>query len=390
MQLIATFPAHWCHCMAVKANGLTACMRALAAVGISFESASLGELAQSIRCASRPERCVFDSPVKTRQELELALSNRVYLNLDNLQEVARVQELLAGGRFPAEQHIGLRLNPQVGLGKNPALSTAGKRSKFGIAMDDYTAEIWSAYEQNPWLNGVHCHVGSQGCPYELVLQGLQKIIAFADDLNQKIPGRIKYIDIGGGLPVNFESEEDAAGEAISFASWRGMLEEHCPQLFTGQYEVLTEYGRRLNSKSAFFISRVEYTKRAGPAHLASIHGGVELFTRNVYAPEKWPLRLSVFSDAGDYRTEEGDLLQQDIAGPCCIGGDLLAVDRWLPVISPGDHIVVHDTGGYVFSSFSYYNIRLAPQVLGYTHSDPMTFQVLRPAATLEETLKFFG
>ena len=83
-------------------------------------------------------------------------------------------------------------------------------------------------------------------------------------------------------------------------------------------------------------------------------------------------------------------MAQDVAGPCCIAGDLLAVDRALPRIEAGDLLLVHDTGAYVFSSWTYYNSRQAPQVLAYQHHTPPNFSVLRKAATVEETLSFFG
>lgn len=51
--------------------------------------------------------------------------------------------------------------------------------------------------------------------------------------------------------------------AISFGAYADMLKEKCPALFTGDYRVFTEFGRRINAKPGFIVSRVEYNKDAG-------------------------------------------------------------------------------------------------------------------------------
>jgi diaminopimelate decarboxylase len=70
-------------------------------------------------------------------------------------------ELVATEKFQTI-NVGLRINPQVGLGTIKEMSTSGATSKFGIALNDYKESVLKAYERNPWLNGIHIHVGSQG------------------------------------------------------------------------------------------------------------------------------------------------------------------------------------------------------------------------------------
>ena len=63
--------------------------------------------------------------------------------------------------------VGLRINPQVGLGQIKDMSTAGDISKFGIAFKENSEEVFASYKRNKFLNGIHIHVGSQGCPLPL-------------------------------------------------------------------------------------------------------------------------------------------------------------------------------------------------------------------------------
>ena len=72
----------------------------------------------------------------------------------------------------AKSTIGLRINPVVGGGNISMMSTATKLSKFGLPLMDETRErLIQIYVDNPWLTGIHIHVGSQGVPLERFVSG---------------------------------------------------------------------------------------------------------------------------------------------------------------------------------------------------------------------------
>lgn len=48
-----------------------------------------------------------------------------------------------------------------------------------------------------------------------------------------------------------------------------------------------EFGRRLNAKPGFIVSRVEYNKRSGGRNIAIVQAGADLFVRTVWMPTKW-------------------------------------------------------------------------------------------------------
>ncbi len=68
---------------------------------------------------------------------------------------------MASGKYK-DIHVGIRINPQVGLGTIKEMSTSGDHSKFGVGYNDYKEEIYKVYYDRPWMNGIHVHVGSQG------------------------------------------------------------------------------------------------------------------------------------------------------------------------------------------------------------------------------------
>ncbi|WP_328377284.1 diaminopimelate decarboxylase [Streptomyces sp. NBC_00440] len=348
------------HAFAVKAAPLVPVLRLLADEGIGAEVASPGELALARAAGVRPAHTVLDSPAKTPAELREALAIGIAVNADNPQELARLDALVRSA--PTASPLGLRVNPQTGAGSIGALSTATATSKFGVALRDEGAREWvvRAFLDRPWLNRLHTHSGSQGVPLELMAEGVRAVHELAEEINAAA-GRqqIDTIDIGGGLPVNFSSD----GETPTYAEYARLLKATAPGLLDGRYGLVTEFGRSLLAKHGTILARVEYAKSAGGRAIAVTHAGVQVATRTVYAPASWPLRIAAYDSEG--RPSTAPVTAQDIAGPACFAGDLLAEDRELPLLGQGDYVAVLDTGAYYFAHHYAYNSLARPAVYGF-------------------------
>ncbi|MET7732752.1 diaminopimelate decarboxylase [Streptomyces sp. NPDC005402] len=367
------------HAFAVKATPLVPVLRLLREEDIGAEVASPGELALARAAGLSPARTVLDSPAKTPAELREALALGIAVNADNPQELDRIDGLVksAVSRSP----LGIRVNPQVGGGSIGATSTATATSKFGVALRDEGAREWvvRAYLDRPWLSRLHAHTGSQGIPLPLMTQGLAETYALAEEINRRI-GRpqIDTIDIGGGLPVNFASDVTTP----TYAEYARALREAVPGLFDGRYGLVTEFGRSLLAKHGTIVARVEYAKSAGGRPVAVTHAGVQVATRTVYVPGSWPLRIAAYDGKG--RPKSGPEVVQDVAGPACFAGDLLAEGRALPLLDQGDYAAALDTGAYYFAHHYAYNSLARPGIYGFApdHAGGVRFATVRDPQTL--------
>jgi diaminopimelate decarboxylase len=167
------------------------------------------------------------------------------------------------------------------------------------------------------------------------------------------------------------------------------LRRSAPQLFDGSFRIVTEYGRALMARNGFVAARVEYTKTSGGRRIALTHAGAQLAARTAYAPTSWPLRVLAYDAEGRPSRAEPEI--QDVAGPCCFAGDLLAEERPLPRLDAGDLVVAPDTGAYYFSAPYHYNSLPMPPVHGFeTDADEVRFTLLRRAETLAEVVARSG
>ncbi|MFF4804851.1 diaminopimelate decarboxylase [Streptomyces sp. NPDC001351] len=375
------------HAFAVKATPLVPVLRLLQAEGIGAEVASPGELALARAAGVPPNLTVLDSPAKTPAELREALALGIAVNADNPQELDRIDALIrsATSRSP----LGIRVNPQVGGGSIEATSTATATSKFGVALRDEGAREWvvRAYADRPWLTRLHAHTGSQGIPLSLMVQGVAETYALAEEINRR-RGRpqIDTLDIGGGLPVNFGSDDTTP----TYAQYARLLSEAVPGLFDGRYGLVTEFGRSLLAKHGTVVARVEYAKSAGGRPVAVTHAGVQVATRTVYVPGAWPLRIAAYDGKG--RPKEGPAVVQDVAGPACFSGDLLAEGRALPLLEQGDYAAALDTGAYYFAHHYAYNSLARPGIYGFAPDGAggTAFVTVREPQSLDEIVAESG
>ena len=214
------------------------------------------QVQQALRCDCVPEKIVFDSPCKTIEEIKFALSNGIHVNANTYHELEKIKtvlKLLESEGVVSRSNIGLRINPMVGAGDIAALSTATGQSKFGVPLfsdecgggKGFEEKIREVFRENRFLNTIMCHVGSQGMSVTAMVSGVKRISDLADlidqDCSDKEGGsfRIKFIDIGGGLSVNYSDWSTPVG----FKHYADLLESTCPSLFRPGRVVITEFGK---------------------------------------------------------------------------------------------------------------------------------------------------
>ena len=378
------FSLNFYHTFAVMANALRSIRIKLETSGIGAEVASPGELELSLSAGFTPDRIIFDSPAKTVADLRGCMQHGISFNLDNEQELARV-DALRKEYLDTASIIGFRVNPQIGSGEISSTSTATSTSKFGYPLADGNnrQRLLDIYAERPWLTSIHTHTGSQGCPLELMTTGIAVSLEFAEEVNTaRGSQQIERIDIGGGLPVNFKSEEMKP----TFKYYADVLRAKVPVLFKDKYQVKAEFGRSIAGKNGFIITRVEYTKESGRRHIAITHAGAQVTTRNAFLPQYWPIRDAGFSPDGEERSDNP--VQTDVAGPCCFAADLITKDALLPKMEPNDYVVVYDTGAYYFSNHFDYNS--LPRVVVYsaeTTFSGLELTLIRRAETLADVVQ---
>ena len=433
------FPPHWRHCLAIKSCPLAFVIEEALDAGLGIEAASLVELYMALAHGCPADMVAFDSPAKTHEELELALSQGVLVNansfdeLDRIDTILRRKEAAPGANASATTaRVGIRFNPLVGAGTISELSVSVPTSKFGVpaTLSNIRAAV-EAFRKWPWLIALHAHVGSQGCSLDQLTEGVATLCSIADTVDGEVgKGRVTLLDIGGGLPANYDSDEVSP----SFNEYATALRKSAPTLFENtQRTVMTEFGRALVAKSALTVSVVEYVRHNVPEQspaeeeerdatdtpprrkptkdgsfadasddearkspMSTIHQtlvthvGADLFVRASYCPGKYCHRLSMHGRTG--KSLGGTFVLTDVAGPLCFQGDYVTRGSSLPRAASGDLVVVRDTGANTLSLFSRHCSRRLTAVYGYARDGDgqLCVRLVKEKESVRDVARFWG
>ncbi|MHC1702344.1 MAG: hypothetical protein AB9846_00420 [Tenuifilaceae bacterium] len=381
------FPANTLHAIAVKANPLIKILQKIKNLEVGLEVASSPELFLAEKIGFPADKIVYDSPSKTVKEIEFALRKGIYLNGDSFEELDRIDLILKTVKSTSK--IGVRVNPQVGAGSIKSTSVADSISKFGIPMKENHEKLKEYYLKHEWLKGIHVHIGSQGCPVPLLVEGIRKVMNFTIEINDSFKNslsnrKIEIFDIGGGLPVSYYEDKTP----VSMEEYHQILKEELPELFSGGFKIITEFGRYIHANTGWAASKVEYVKREKDYNIIMTHLGADFLLRKSYNPNDWHYQITVVDKNGKLRTGK-DKNKYIVAGPLCFAGDVIATDLELPIVETGDYILIHDVGAYTISMWSRYNSRQLPKVIGYD-MNIKKFEIQKDREELEKIYDFWS
>jgi len=278
---------------------------------------------------------------KTARELDEALAAGVLLlNVESEPELLLIDELAArrGIRAP----VSIRVNPEITVdAAHQYIRTGEKGHKFGVPFDDALRVAETAVRlAHAELLGLDMHLGSQLSRVDPYRIGTERLTSLAKDLSARGVASLRYLDIGGGLGVRYDSEEppDLARFANSVLP---LVEESGLQL-------IMEPGRFVVGNAGVLLTRVLYRKHSGGKEYVITDAGMTELLR--------PSHYGAFHRIEAVETRE-QRIKADVVGPVCESGDFLALDRELQAVQPGDLVAVFDVGAYGFVMASNYNSR---------------------------------
>ncbi|MBX2817086.1 MAG: hypothetical protein KTR24_13855 [Saprospiraceae bacterium] len=335
-ELRDAFPKAVKHCVAIKTQNAPEVLTEIASAGFGLEAASMEEVELAIHAGVPAHKIVFDSPVKTMEEImrcEEAYPG-IMLNANSLAELHRMKDLKSIA-------IGLRLNPQTQATTHPLLQTSGRSSKFGVPMAD-AASLLTLLGEVPRLDALHVHVGSSIAKVKGMVAGVKQVYDFAQRVNveRRKNGRpmITKLDIGGGL-----APEKRGG--VCLREYVSSLNAEIPSLFK-DFEIVTEFGQYIHYECGTYISRIEYVSE----DFIYVHGGADLFLRKVYSGLELPFVYAVTTGQLELKADRRH--RYSIAGPLCFEGDVLDRAVPMPVCEPGDYLFISDVGANTVSMWS--------------------------------------
>ncbi|MDI9610113.1 MAG: diaminopimelate decarboxylase [Archaeoglobaceae archaeon] len=330
---------------AVKANNNLSIMKIIALNKFGADVFSDGELYLALLSGFDRSRILFNGNSKSDREIEMGIQADVKFSVDSFDELKAIESIAE--RKEKKVEIAFRINPDIDPRTHPKIATGLKESKFGIPED----QALKAYEMAMRMKsvapvGIHCHIGSQILDLSPFVSAMEKIGKIAKEI-EKLGIQLDFIDLGGGLGIDYEGKGAPSAEDLAKALLPA-YEELLSNL-RAEPKLWLEPGRSIVGNTTVLLTRVNAVKR-GYKNFVAVDAGFNLLIRPAMYGSYH--RVLVANKEG-----EGEELYT-IVGPICESGDVLARDRMLPKIEKGDLIAILDAGAYGFAMSSQYNGRV--------------------------------
>lgn len=353
-----------------KTNYLGAICSLMHREGSLAEVVSAMEYDKALALGVPGKNIVFNGPYKPLPALKRAVEDGAAINIDHSEEIDDLLSIATDHKKSIG--VGLRLNLDVGI--YPQWSRFGFNLENGQAM---AAVERMARSGRLNLRGLHCHIGTFILDPEAYGRQVTKMIAFANEVEDRFGFTIEYLDLGGGFPsrnrlkgtylpadVAVPPIEDYA-EAITIALRQNLRPGHEPRL-------ILETGRHLVDEAGLLITSVIANKRLPDGTpSAVIDVGVNLlYTATWYS-------FSVEME----RPVAGVCEPTVLYGPLCMNIDVVHEKAMLPPLPRGLRLIIGPVGAYnVTQAMQFIHYRPAVVLIG----EQGQVDVIRAAEKLED------
>ncbi len=359
-------------CFSVKACSNLAILRVFGNLGGGMDIVSGGELYRALKAGADPSRIVYSGVGKRASEMDEALTADILMfNVESEDELDLLdQRAEALGK---RARIALRVNPDVDPLTHPYISTGLRKNKFGIDV----ARSVSIYQRAVQMKGVDpvgvaCHIGSQLTELAPILETVERLRELIERLrSQGI--EIRYLDIGGGLGIPYDSEEPPLPKEYGTAIVEKLIDMNLT--------LILEPGRILAGNAGILVTRVLYRKQGEEKNFVVCDAAMnDLIRPSLYDAHHaiWTVKKPDTEPLSDTK------IVADLVGPICETGDFIARSRRMDPVPAGDLLAVMSAGAYGFSMSSNYNSRVrAAEVI----VDGDEFSVIRDRETYADLVR---
>ena len=321
-------------CFSVKALSNISILKTLKNSGCGFDIVSGGELHRALLAGANPKKIIFSGVGKSKAEMASGIENNILsFNVESEQELERLGKVAKEMKKTAP--VAIRFNPNVDAGVHEFTKTGRKSDKFGVSIES-TKDLVKRCLKNDSIKlvGLTCHIGSQIMELKGFEDAAKQALELLIELD-KLNISLDFIDMGGGLGVNYVGEE-----TIQPFELIQIYEE----IFSDRNErLILEPGRSISANAGVMLTRVEYKKNNFLIADAAMN---DLLRPALYQAhhDVWPI------------IKNEQISNVNLVGPICETGDFLAKNIDIGACE-GDLLAVKTVGAYGFVMSSNYNSR---------------------------------
>ena len=233
---------------------------------IGLEAGSKPELHAVLAVNTHENSIIVCNGYKDEDYIELALlaqkmGRRIFLVVEKLNELKLIADVAK--RLNISPNIGIRIK-LTSSGSGKWEESGGDVSKFGLNSSELLTALsmLEKYKMSQCLKLIHFHIGSQITKIRRIKNALREAMQFYVQLS-KMGFNIEFVDIGGGLGVDYDGTRSSSGEnSMNYSIQEyvndsvSALVDACNKNNLPHPNIITESGRSLTAHHSVLIIQV--------------------------------------------------------------------------------------------------------------------------------------
>ncbi|MBR0303588.1 MAG: diaminopimelate decarboxylase, partial [Clostridia bacterium] len=330
-------------------------------------------------CGFKGDDIMFSSNVTPEEDMKKAYDLGAIINLDDInfvpfiKRVAYVPETICcrynpGGVFElAASRTGVQVMDNPG------------EAKYGMTEDQMEEAFRELKASGAKHFGIHAFLASNTVSNDYYAELAAILFKLAIRLKNKTGVHISFINLSGGIGVDYRPEEPRGDIAIIGDLVRQKYDEILVPEGMDDVSIYAELGRYMLAPYGAIVAKCLHTK-----HIYKDYIGLDACAANLMRPAMYGSyhHITVLG-----KENEPCTYKYDVTGGLCENNDKFAIDRMLPEILPDDLVYIHDTGAHGYSMGYNYNgkLRSAEVLL----KEDGSFKLIRRAETMDDYFATF-
>jgi diaminopimelate decarboxylase len=343
----------WCTAFkeyfAVKATPNPTILQILREEGFGADCSSLAELVLAESAGLRGEETMFTANDTPPEEFRQARAVGAVINLD---DIGHIEFLQRHAGLP--ELLSFRYNPGPLRAGNTIIGHP-EESKFGLTR----AQLFAAYQRARELGvrrfGLHTMVASNELHLDYIVETARMLCEVAVELATTLGIHVELINIGGGIGIPYRPAERAIDFQELSAAIQAIYQETIAAHKLDPIKLCMECGRVITGPYGFLVARVRHLKTTYKQF-----AGLDATMADLMRPGMYGAYHHISVPGKENLPHEQ---VYDVTGSLCENNDKFAIDRPLPLLEPGDLVVLHDAGAHGHAMGFNYNGKLRPAEL---------------------------
>ena len=329
-------------CFSVKSNSNLQILKEIKKLGMGADVVSKGEMLQALKAGISTNKIVFSGVGKKTDELEFAIKKKILLiNAESESEIFEIERLAKLKKTIV--NIGIRLNPNIDAKTLKKISTGKHEDKFGLTEKAFLNVLKYFKDSNfVKIKCLSVHIGSQITDYKPYL----KMINVLDKIIKKSKHLFDYIDLGGGMGIQYEKKT----KLFNYKKYREIISNF---LKKHKVKIIFEPGRSIIANCAMLLTQIIYIKNTSKKRFVILDAAMnDLMRPALYGAFHKTLPVT--------KSKKMSKKPYEFVGPICESTDKFVTLKKFQVLNEKDLIAICDVGAYGMSLSSNYNLRPKP------------------------------